>query len=95
ASVGPESGETGPASFDNIDDYHGYTEPQGQVKDADREVFTDSAYANFSRSVTCAYATVPPQPDESDPSKCEFIRITVQVNHSGKQMATVVRLVSE
>jgi prepilin-type N-terminal cleavage/methylation domain-containing protein len=89
-SLGPESGD-----FDNIDDYHGYTEPQGQVKDADGAFFTDSAYANFSRSVTCAYATVPPQPAESDPAKCEFIRVIVQVNHSGKQMATVVRLVSE
>ena len=88
--LGPEAGD-----FDNIDDYHGYTEPQGQVKDAAGAFFADSAYANFSRSVTCAYATVPPQPDESEPSKCEFIRITVQVNYSGKQMATVVRLVSE
>jgi len=91
-SLGPESGD-----YDNIDDYHGYTEPQGQVKDATGSFFTDSdsRYANFSRSVTCAYATVPPQPDESEPSKCEFIRVKVQVNHSGKQMATVIRLVSE
>ena len=92
---GPESGETVPAGFDNIDDYHGYAEPQGQVKDATGTVFTDSAYANFSRNVTCEYVYVPPQPVESDPSKCEFIRITVRVDHSGKQMAVIVRLVSE
>jgi prepilin-type N-terminal cleavage/methylation domain-containing protein len=89
-SPGPESGD-----FDNIDDYHGYAESQGQVKDATGTVFTDSAYANFSRNVTCEYVYVPPQPVESDPAMCEFIRITVQVKHSGKQMATVVRLVSE
>ena len=94
-SPGPDSGETGPSSFDNIDDYHSYSELQGQVKDATGAVFSDSAYANFSRSVTCEYVYVPPQPAESDPAKCEFIRITVQVNHSGKQMATIVRLVSE
>ena len=94
-SLGPESGETVPTGFDNIDDYHGYTEPQGQVRDAAGAVFTDSRYANFSRSVTCEYVYVLPQPAESDPAKCEFIRITVQVNHSSKQMATVVRLVSE
>ncbi len=89
-SLGPESGD-----FDNIDDYHNYTEPEGQVKDATGAVFTDSRYANFSRNVTCEYVYVPPQPEEIDPTKCEFIRVTVQVNYSGKQMATIVRLVSE
>jgi prepilin-type N-terminal cleavage/methylation domain-containing protein len=91
-SLGPESGD-----FDNIDDYDGYTEPQGQVKDADGKLFSvnDSRYANFSRNVTCEYVYVPPQPAESYPAKCEFIRITVQVDYSGKQMATIVRLVSE
>jgi hypothetical protein len=38
---------------------------------------------------------VPPQPVESDPAKCEFIRITVRVDYNGKQMAVIVRLVSE
>jgi prepilin-type N-terminal cleavage/methylation domain-containing protein len=94
-SLGPDSGETGPSNFDNVDDYHGYIELQGQVKDAAGAVFTDSRCANFSRNVTCEYVYVPPQPAESDPSKCEFIRVTVQVNHSGKQMATIIRLVSE
>jgi prepilin-type N-terminal cleavage/methylation domain-containing protein len=94
-SVGPELGETGPATFDNLDDYHDYTEFQGQVKDATGAVFTDSMYANFSRNVKCEYVYVPPQPAESDPAKCEFIRVTVQVDHSGKQMATIIRLVSE
>jgi len=97
ATPGPELGETVPTGFDNIDDYHGYTEIQGQVKDATGAVFsvTDSRYANFSRNVTCEYVYVPPQPAESDPAKCEFIRIKVQVDYSGKQMATIVRLVSE
>ena len=97
ASPGPESGETVPTGFDNIDDYHGYSELQGQVKDVDGAVFsvTDSGYANFSRDVTCEYVYVPPQPVESDPAKCEFIRITVEVDYSGKQIATISRLVSE
>lgn len=91
-SLGPESGD-----FDNIDDYDGYTEPQGQVKDADGKLFTDtdSIYKRFSRNVTCEYVYVPPQAPESDPAKCEFIRITVQVDYSGKPMAAIVRLVSE
>ena len=67
------------------------------MKDAAGAVFsvTDSRYANFSRSVTCEYVYVPPQPVESDPAKCEFIRITVKVNYNGKEMAAISRLVSE
>ena len=94
-SLGPESGEAAPAGFDNLDDYNGYSEIQGQVKDVTGAVFTDSRYVNFSRNVTCEYVYVPPQPAESDPAKCEFIRITVQVDYSGVPMATIVRLVSE
>jgi prepilin-type N-terminal cleavage/methylation domain-containing protein len=98
-SLGPESGEAVPAGFDNLDDYDGYSEIQGQVKDATGAVFTevctDPRYANFSRSVTCEYVYVPPQPAESGPAECEFIRITVQVDYSGVPMATIVRLVSE
>ena len=94
-SPGPDAGETGPANFDNIDDYHGYSEPQGQMKDATGTVFTDSRYANFSRNVICEYVTVPPQPEQSDPAKCEFIRITVKVDYNGKEMAAISRLVSE
>jgi len=89
-SLGPESGD-----FDNIDDYHGYTELQGQMKDATGTLFNDSNYAMFSRNVTCEYVYVPPQPAVSDPAKCKFIRVIIQVSHNGKQMATVVRLVSE
>lgn len=89
-SLGPDAGD-----LDNVDDFHGYMEEQGQVKDAAGVVFTDPKYANFSRNVICEYVTVPPQPVESDPAKCEFIRIKVQVDYSGKEMATVIRLVSE
>ena len=94
-SPGPDAGGTGFSAYDNIYDFHGYTEAQGQVKDAAGVAFTDPRYSNFSRNVICEYVTVPPQPEESDPAKCEFIRITVQVDYSGKQMATIVRLVSE
>lgn len=94
-SLGPESGD-----FDNIDDYHGYTEPQGQVKDADGKLFSDfpdndSRYDNFSRNVTCEYHAMSPQPVPGSNEECNFISVTVYVNYCGKQMATIVRLVSE
>jgi len=89
---GPESGD-----FDNIDDYHNYIEAQGQVKDVDGALFTDtdSRYANFSREVTCEYHAMSPQPVPGSLEECNFISVTVQVNYSGKQMATIIRLVSE
>ena len=87
---GPDEGD-----LDNIDDYHGYIEAQGQVKDAAGVVFTDPKYTNFSRNVTCEYVYVPPQPVESDPAKCEFIHIMVKVDYNSKEMAAISRLVSE
>ena len=93
--AGPESGETGPASFDNVDDFHGYAEPQGQVKDATGAVFADAKYATFSRNVTCVYVTVPPQAMQTDPAKCDAILVTVRVDCSSKETATLRRLVSE
>ena len=89
-SPGPDAGD-----LDNIDDYNGYNELQGQVKDWYGAVFNDSRYANFSRSVTCEYHAMWPQAAPGSPAECHFISVTVQVNYSGKQMATIVRLVSE
>ncbi len=91
----PEPGETGPANFDNIDDFHNYTELQGHVKDVTWVVFTDPKYASFSRSVTCEYVAAPPQPAPASMAECNFILVTVQVDYSGKNVATLSRLVSE
>jgi len=92
---GPDAGETGPANFDNIDDFHDYNELQGQVKDAAGAVFTDPMYINFSRNVECEYHAMSPQPVPGSIEECNFISVTVHVNYSGKQMATIIRLVSE
>ena len=86
-SAGPDAGD-----LDNIDDYHGYIEAQGQVKDAAGFVFTDSNYANFSRSVVCEYVRVP---GESVLAPLKFIRVTVQMYYDGKQIATIHRLVGK
>jgi hypothetical protein len=94
-SPGPDAGETTFGQFDNLDDFHGYTESQGQIKDAGGTLFTDPAYFNFSRSATCEYVTVPQQPLQSKPEKCNFILVTVQVYYSGRPIAKIQRLVSE
>jgi Tfp pilus assembly protein PilV len=89
-SPGPDAGETTFADFDNVDDFDGYTEPQGQVKDASGTVFTDSHYAIFSRDVSCAYVYVP---QETGDGEIKFIRATVRVYYSGKQIAIINRLI--
>jgi prepilin-type N-terminal cleavage/methylation domain-containing protein len=79
--------------FDQIiPNYNGYSESQGQIKDAWGNVFTDSNYACFSRSASCQYVYVP---QESGSTAPKYILITVQVRYNGKQIATLSRLVSE
>jgi prepilin-type N-terminal cleavage/methylation domain-containing protein len=72
--------------------YDGYSEAQGQIKDAGGAVFTDSYYAKFSRNSICEYVYVP---QESGSGVSKYIRITVRVYYSGKEIATINRLVSE
>jgi hypothetical protein len=70
--------------------YDGYSEPQGQVKNVSGTAFTDSNYANFSRDVSCEYVRVP---QESETGELKFIRVTVRVYYSGKQIAIINRLI--
>ncbi|MDH4238444.1 MAG: prepilin-type N-terminal cleavage/methylation domain-containing protein [Phycisphaerae bacterium] len=75
-----------------ITGYDGYAEPQGQVKDAGGIVFTDLNYANFSRDVVCEYVYMPQESGDGD---LKFIRIIVRVHYSGREIATISRLVSK
>jgi len=78
--------------FDQIIvNYDGYTEAQGQVKDVTGVVFTDSNYTNFSRDAACEYVYVSQENGFGEP---KFIRIIVRVYYSGKEIATITRLVS-
>jgi type II secretory pathway pseudopilin PulG len=65
--------------------YHGYTEPQGQIKDASGALFTDPAYANFSRGSFCVYNVYQPY----------FIIVRVSVNYNENEMVRLYRLVSK
>ncbi len=77
---------------DVVDNYDGYSEMQGQVKDVSGAVFTGSNYAKFSRDVSCAYVYVPQESGATEP---KFIRITVQVYYSGRKVVSINRLVGE
>jgi len=79
--------------FDQIvGSYNGYSEPQGQVKDAAGIVFTDPNYARFSREVICQDVYVP---QASRPESPKYIRVTVRMYYDGRQIATINRLVSK
>jgi len=73
---------------------YNYSEPQGQVKDAGEVVFTDPMYTSFSREVSCVNVDVPVSPGEFS-KDVGFIRATVRVYYSSKEIAIINRLVSE
>jgi prepilin-type N-terminal cleavage/methylation domain-containing protein len=70
--------------------WDGYAEPQGQVTDADGNVFTDPIYAGFSREVVCEECWPWPQ---QPPAANFLLQVTVQVYHRGRPITTLARLV--
>ena len=72
--------------------WHGYTESQGQVKDASGVTFTDSIYAHYSRDVSCIYVCVPQQAGIAAPN---FALVSVRAYYGGRPIAAVHRLISE
>lgn len=75
-----------------VTSYNNYSENEGQVKNVDGVVFTDSNYAKLSRKSVCDYVYVS---QESGTGASKFILVTVQVYYSGKEIAIVRKLVSE
>jgi prepilin-type N-terminal cleavage/methylation domain-containing protein len=89
---GPDAGEATLEDFDNIDDFDGYTELQGQVRDSNGMVFTDLNYIKFSRDASCEYVYVP---QESQLHTPEYILVTVRVCYDGREIAAINRLVNK
>lgn len=87
---GPEVSEVARADFDNIDDYHGYTEADGNINSADGEVMSDPACQGLSRSVTVEYGYVDGQDVGETPT---FVQISVVVQYEGSDVVSIVRLV--
>lgn len=75
------------SSFDElVANGGGYVnEAQGQVKDASGVVFSDPAYANFSRGTSYEY----------DASQPYFIIVTVWVKYNGNEIVSLRRLISK
>jgi len=85
SALGPEAGEFNRADFDNIDDYHGYDEPAGQIYDGQGQLAGDALAYDLSRHVTMDYVYVDGQ-DGSEPAN--FIRIEVQIQRNGQPLVT-------
>ena len=88
---GPEAGETGPSSYDNIDDYHGYSEAPGRLKDMAGSLLP-SEYQSFSRSVTVVYGS---QNIAAFGGPMPGLTITVTVRSGDGQTWTLQRFVPE
>jgi len=54
---GPEAGETGASAFDNADDFHGYSDPEGTLTDMSGSAYPPE-YQVFTRSVSVQYGSV-------------------------------------
>ena len=88
---GPESGETGPATFDNMDDWHGYAEVAGGIRDLAGSLLPPE-YQFYSRSVTVVYGS------QSLPglgAAMSGLTVTVTVRHKSGPVWTLQRFVPE
>jgi len=75
-----------------VDNFDGYAESQGQLKNSSGAIFTNPSYAKFSRTASCQDVYVPQESGEAQP---EFIRTTVRVYYDSRQMAAISRLVTK
>jgi prepilin-type N-terminal cleavage/methylation domain-containing protein len=87
---GPERDETSRSRFDNVDDYHGYAEPEGAVLDIQGNAMTDPAGVQLSRTVSVEYVYLPGQ-DTSEPYS--FARVKVSVLQDDEELHALTRLV--
>jgi prepilin-type N-terminal cleavage/methylation domain-containing protein len=95
-TLGPETGETTRASFDNADDYHGFPhnssiEAPGAVADL-HGVLYPTAYQGFTRTVTCQYVTQN-VPDLG--GTIEGLLVTVTVRDATQRAWTLTRFIMD
>ena len=88
--VGPDTGESERALFDNIDDYNGFFEAAGSIRDARDNLVSDPAATGLSREAFAGYVHVSGQSGFEDP---EFVRVTVEIKFENQPVATLTRLV--
>jgi hypothetical protein len=86
-----ETGETPRAGFDNVDDYDGLVEADGQLKGPDGQVLSDPSLAGYTRTASASYVTFPGQDARYTPA---FILVTVEVQYKDISMVKLNRVIS-
>lgn len=90
-AIGPDAGETDRTLFDNMDDYHGFSEVAGAVSDAQGTAYP-SLYDRFDRTVSVQPTTVEsPSLGLSVPG----ILITVTVRQNNRVMVVLTQTAPE
>lgn len=88
STPGPDADESDRADFDNLDDYHGYTEAAGALADA-AGVTYGALHQGFDRAV----AVVPASTSDPTLGEREGVEITVTVSDETGRAWTVRRFV--
>ena len=88
---GPGPGETSRDKFDNLDDFHGFTESATGLKDYRNVAITDTSCAGLWRDVTVTYVTFPNQAASDTNS---YVSIRVRVMDGNAPLVTLNRIVS-
>jgi hypothetical protein len=91
--LGPGPGESGRGDFDNVDDYHGWTESTsgGGIRSYEGLACDDPRANDLVRSVTTEYVQLVDQTVFFD--EPTFIRVTVTITHDGSPLVQLVRLI--
>lgn len=90
STPGPEAGETTRALFDNLDDYNGFAESEGQIIGLDGQTVSTPAALGLSRSAAVSYIYLGGQSTADPPS---FVRVTVMVRYRNQPETSLTRLV--
>lgn len=87
---GPEAGEQRD-TFDSIDDFHGYAETAGDLRNYKNQPFKIESFPDFWRKVTVEYISFPNQ--SPGDTNC-FMRVTVQVFDASEMLVQLTRIAS-
>lgn len=89
-TLGPDAGEVARTSYDNIDDFHGFTESRGSCRDMSG-VRYPASYDDFGRSVSVATSTL----TLAGASATSGVSITVLVQDQGGRQWCITRFVAK
>jgi MSHA pilin protein MshD len=91
ASPGPGAGETTRDKYNNLDDFHGFTESGTGLRDYRNVSITDASCSGLWRDVTVQYVTLPNQAASDTNS---FVSIRVRVFDGNAPIVTLNRVAS-